>query len=326
MGEMQLACAGNAQVEVMVPTIDQALVAAAEMAVMEMVRFDAGNPELKSILTLAEAAASCSLDGFRASASNIALATLAPGSGAAGAIVACALAVVRAGKGHSMLSSEGLHSLNRTLLSSPASPASQDIDDLAAFMRRADIPALAHAALAHAHLAVRQPFQSGNGRTARTVSVAMLRVAGVTTTVPIPLSAGLVGNPRGYQMALKYFQRGDAAPVMELLTEAAFICLDNAALLAEDVAQAVREHDDLLDGIRSPAAHQISRSLISAPALTAAAAMRMTGASESAAYRALDQLTADKILAPAGKVRGATAWTAPRIVTALENFLDRAVR
>lgn len=326
MGEMQLACAGSAHTEVAVPAMDQGLLAAAEMAVMEMVRFDAGHPELKSILTLAEAATSCSLDGFRANATQIALATLSPEAGSAGAIVACAVAVVRAGKGHSMLSSDGLHSLNKTLLGCPAAPVPHDIDDLTAFIRRADIPALAHAALAQAHLAVNQPFESGNGRTARAVSVAMLRVAGVTSTVPIPLSAGLVGNPRAYQGALRYYQRGDPAPFMELLTEAAFICLDNSALLAEDIAQAMREHDELLDGTRSPAAHQIAGCLLSAPALTASAAMRMTGVSESAAYRALDQLSADGILTPAGKVRGASVWTATRIVTALDSFLDRAMR
>lgn len=126
-------------------------------------------------------------------------------------------------------------------------------------------------------------------------------------------------------MALRHYRCGDASLIMALLSEAAFICLDNAVLLAEDVAQAMREHDDLLDGTRPPAAHQIAGCLLSAPALTASAPMRMTGASKSATYRALEQLAAAGVLAPAGQAHGVNAWTAPRLVSALDRFLDRAV-
>jgi fido (protein-threonine AMPylation protein) len=49
------------------------------------------------------------------------------------------------------------------------------IDDLVAFAHRDDIPALSHAAIAHAQFETIHPFPDGNGRTGRALIHAMIR-------------------------------------------------------------------------------------------------------------------------------------------------------
>ena len=54
------------------------------------------------------------------------------------------------------------------------------------------MPVLAHAALAHAQFETIHPFEDGNGRTGRALVHAMLRSKGLTRTVTVPISAGLL--------------------------------------------------------------------------------------------------------------------------------------
>lgn len=53
-----------------------------------------------------------------------------------------------------------------------------DIDDLISFLGRDDIPALIHAAVAHAQFETIHPFPDGNGRTGRALIGALLRARG----------------------------------------------------------------------------------------------------------------------------------------------------
>ncbi|MCC3292605.1 Fic family protein [Arthrobacter sp. zg-Y1110] len=310
------------------PVLDPALLSAAEMAVIEMVRFDAANPALKPLLILAEAACSSALDGIHATADQIITGTLAPSAAGpdTGRILATALAVTRTDRGHPLLGAPGIAELHRTITGERAALAGPGLKDLTEFMGRADMPVLAHAGLAHAHFTAAAPYATANGRTGRALVLAMLRAAGVTGSSLIPLSAGLAGNTRGYAWALENYRDGNPCSIVEFFTEAAFITLDNCLMLLADVNKAAEEHRVLLGRTRSPAALHIAADLVRAPALTAATAMAVSGCSESAAYRALDQLTAAGILAPAPKARGTLAWTAPRVVNALESFLSRALR
>lgn len=313
-----------AAIEDMIPELGPGLLAAAEMAVMELVRFDACHAPMRNLLTLAEAAGSCSLDGITAPASQIILSTLGGTSSPAGTVISCALAVSRAGRGRDLLDAEGLYALNRTILGGRHCTHTGDFRELAGFITRSDVPMMVHAALAHAWLAGSEHFRSGGGRTARAMNTAMFRAAGATVNIPVPLSAALAGNPDGYRGALRLDTAGPE-PMVELLIEGTFIALDNAAILAAELAAAAEAHEELLGAARSPAALMLTGNLGAVPALTASAAMRMTGASESAAYRALDQLEAAGILVPSGKTGGVLAWTAPQIVSAFDAFLGRTL-
>src|SRR5262249_56504813 len=84
--------------------------------------------------------------------------------------------------------------------------------DLMSFVRRDDLPVLAHAALAHAQFETIHPFVDGNGRTGRALVHAMLRARGVTRNVTVPVSAGLLTDTDAYFAARMTHTPRDPGP------------------------------------------------------------------------------------------------------------------
>ncbi|WP_260446679.1 Fic family protein [Micrococcus luteus] len=60
------------------------------------------------------------------------------------------------------------------------------MDDLFAYLRRTDVPALVQAAIAHAQFETIHPFADGNGRTGRVLVHAVLHRAGAITRMGVP--------------------------------------------------------------------------------------------------------------------------------------------
>lgn len=113
------------------------------------------------------------------------------------------------------------------------------IDDLITFTKRDDIPALIHIAIAHAQFETIHPFPDGNGRTGRAVVQAMLRHKGLTRQVTVPVSAGLLVDTDRYFDALTAFRAGDAAPIVERMSEASVLAVQNGRQLVSEL-RAVR--------------------------------------------------------------------------------------
>ena len=109
------------------------------------------------------------------------------------------------------------------------------IDDLVAFIARDDVPVLAHAALAHAQFETIHPFEDGNGRTGRALVHAMLRSKGLTRTVTVPISAGLLVDTDAYFVALTAYRSGDPEPIVECFADAAFAAVANGRELVGDL-------------------------------------------------------------------------------------------
>lgn len=89
--------------------------------------------------------------------------------------------------------------------------------DLGRFMQRTDIPALAHAAVAHAQFETIHPFADGNGRTGRALVHVMLKERRLTTSSALPISAGLLTDSAGYFAALNAYRDGDVDPIVQRL-------------------------------------------------------------------------------------------------------------
>lgn len=301
------------------------LLSGMDMAVIEMVRFDASHADLKQLLILAEAASSCALEGMRVPAQDILLAGLDPAAAAPAprAVAAAATAATLADRGHALISVQGLTELNAAVTGERSDPG-EALDELSSFASRPDIPALVHAALSHAHLSAIRPFTEGNSRTGTALVMAMFRATGISAASLIPLSAGLAGNSRGYAWAMGEYSRGSCSPVIELFIESAFVTLDNCLAFAAEIRRAVELHQEMLGRTRSRAAGILAGELTRTPALNASTAMALCGSSESGAYRALDRLAEAGVLEPARKVGGVMTWTAPLITAALDAFLSRA--
>lgn len=114
------------------------------------------------------------------------------------------------------------------------------IDDLLHFIKRDDLPALAHAALAHAQSETIHPFTDGNGRTGRALVQAMLRHSKLTRNVTVPVSAGLLSDPKAYFDALTTYRLGDPSAIVKQFAQAAFKAVGNGRALVEALRQ-VRE-------------------------------------------------------------------------------------
>lgn len=108
-------------------------------------------------------------------------------------------------------------------------------DDLVQFCTRTDIPALAHAALAHAQFETIHPFPDGNGRIGRALVHSMLRRAGLTRNISVPVFAGILHDTRRYVDALTACRDGSLTEIVEVFADAAFSAVANSRTLVDEL-------------------------------------------------------------------------------------------
>lgn len=200
------------------------------------------------------------------------------------------------------------------------------MDDLIAYAHRTDVPVLIHVAIAHAQFETIHPFADGNGRLGRTLVHAMLRRAGTTRGVTVPVSAGLLTDTDTYFAALKSYRDGDVAPIVDRFSDAAFAAVDNGRRLADDLARIHDRWSTRLTARRGSAARKALTVLVRQPAVTVAHLGTHTGVSQPAALRAVNQLVDAGILTPATANRRNRVWVAYDVVRALDDFAARAHR
>lgn len=334
----------------------------ADEATAEIARFDGGSGALiapfASVLLRSESAASSKIEHLTASAQAIALAELGvPRANNARLIVANSRAMEAAIDLADSLDGSALIAMQETLLGD-AHPGlvgawrSQQvwiggsnfgphqalfvpphhervpaaIDDLVSFLGRDDIPALVHAAIAHAQFETIHPFPDGNGRTGRALIHALLRARGVTTNVTIPISAGLLTDTAAYFDALTRYRDGDPEPIVTSLATAAFAAIGNGGLLIEDLTAVSAAWRDRLKARKDSVAWRIADHLIAQPAVSWASLEATFSLAPASAYRALDRLVDAEILTEISGKGWGRIWTAPEILDALDNFATRAGR
>lgn len=198
--------------------------------------------------------------------------------------------------------------------------------DLFGYARRTDVPVLPHVAIAHAQFETIHPFADGNGRLGRALVHAMLRRAGATRGVTVPVSAGLLTDTGTYFDALMSFRDGDPAPIVDRFTEAAFAAVRNGRALASELTRIHATWTDRLTARRGAAAWSALPLLIRQPAVTVAYLGEQVGVSQPAALRAVNQLVDAGILKPATANRRNRVWVAQGVVQALDEFAARARR
>lgn len=231
------------------PTLDASAVFAAEDALGALARFDAEYGKVAapfaSILLRSESASSSEIEHLTAGPKAIALAELGVRTGQnAGLIVANRRAMETAIALAGELDEAAILAMQEALLgdsrpeytgrwratqvwigsgfsNSPHAAAfvpphhervAALMSDLVDFARRIDVPALPQIALAHAQFETIHPFPDVNGRTGRALVHAMLRRLGITRSVTVPVSAGLLGDIRGYFGALTAYREGESMP------------------------------------------------------------------------------------------------------------------
>lgn len=200
------------------------------------------------------------------------------------------------------------------------------LDDLVAFVRRVDLPVLVQVAIAHAQFETIHPFNDGNGRAGRALVHAMLRRAGVTRTLTVPVSAGLLTDISGYFGALTAYREGYVEPIVHQFVNASFRAISNGRLLVDDLENVRARWSEVLTARRGSAARRLLPHLLNQPAVNVAFVKDATGVALSAAQRAVEQLEDAGILARVGGHQRNRVWIAPDAIDALDAFAERVGR
>lgn len=198
------------------------------------------------------------------------------------------------------------------------------IEDLIAFARRADVPALPQIAVVHAQFETIHPFTDGNGRTGRALVQAMMRSKGLTRQVTVPISAGLLADTDGYVDALMAYRDGDAAPIVTRFSEAGARAIANGRELVCELRTIRESWTGMLSARADSAVWRVADLLIRRPVVNARLLAQELGIASTNAHRYLGPLTAAGILVETGSGVRNRVWRSREVLAALDDFAARA--
>ncbi len=200
------------------------------------------------------------------------------------------------------------------------------VSDLVAYMGRDDIPPLIQATIAHAQFETIHPFPDGNGRTGRALIHSLLRAKGLTRTVTVPVSAGLLTNTDAYFDSLTAYRDGNPSTIINLIAEATFRAVDNGRGLASDLNNIRLNWEDRITVRRGATAHRLADLLIRQPVVDSPLVTRELGVAATNANAAIDHLVDKGILTKVSGNHRYRKWAATEVLSALDAFAERAGR
>ena len=200
------------------------------------------------------------------------------------------------------------------------------MDDLVTFTRRTDLPLLTQAAIAHAQFETIHPFPDGNGRTGRALIHAMLRGHGLTRTVTVPVSAGLLADTPAYFDTLTAYREGDPAPIVEMLAKASLIAMVNARQLVDDLRKIRTGWDSKVKARKGATAWRLADLLLRQPVVDASAVAHGLGVSADNAMRPIAPLVEAGVLTEFTGFTRNRMWQSREVLSALDGFSARAGR
>ena len=198
--------------------------------------------------------------------------------------------------------------------------------DLMLFVRRDDLPVLAHAALAHAQFETIHPFVDGNGRTGRALVHSMLRARGLTRNVTVPVSAGLLTDTDAYFAALMAYRRGDAAWIVALIAEASFTAIANGRQLVAELRRVRQRWNEVIKARHDASAWALADLMLRQPVVDAELVQRVLEVTSANAHRAIRQLADAGVISEFSGRRRDRMWQAREVLVALDDFAARAGR
>lgn len=171
------------------------------------------------------------------------------------------------------------------------------IGDLADFISRDDLPAVAQAAIAHAQFETIHPFVDGNGRVGRCLIHVVLRRRGVAPRFVPPVSIVLAARPAAYVDGLVGFREGRIAEWIESFAGGTHDAAAASIELAERVAALQAEWARRAGKPRADsAAAKLIALLPALPVLSAPTARAAIGASQQKTLDGLKALADVKVV------------------------------
>lgn len=342
--------------------LEPEVLAAADEASHALARFDAETGlttvPFAAILLRTESAASSEVERLTASAKQIALAAIgASRSDNARPVVANVRAMDAALQVSDHLDEESVISIHDALLRDSApqfvgrwreeqvwigggtlSPHDAEyvaphhdrvprlMSDLLDFADRTDVPVLPQAAIAHAQFETIHPFPDGNGRAGRALIHSLLRRGGLTENVTIPVSAGLLRDPRSYFAALDAYREGDVDAIVHAVANATFSAIQNGYLLVADIRSARERWAGEIRARVDSSVHRAMDVLLAQPVVTVDTLRERLGVSDVTAGNVIGRLWDAGILVKISGNARYRIWHAPDITDALDTFAARARR
>ncbi|MFE6255165.1 Fic family protein [Agromyces sp. NPDC057865] len=199
--------------------------------------------------------------------------------------------------------------------------------DFEAYSGRVATLPLASIAVAHAQFETIHPFPDGNGRTGRALVQAALRRTGLTRSVTVPISSGILQQRNRYFDALDAYRSGEVEPIVRVFADGAVLAIVNGRQLVDDI-EATQEHcAERMSGLRSDsAAREIARLAIGHPVLTSTFVRAEVDRSGPAVFRGLDQLVERGVLTETTSQSRNRLWVAQDVIRNLDEFAKRSMR
>jgi Fic family protein len=197
------------------------------------------------------------------------------------------------------------------------------MDDLLLFIGRSDIHPLAQAAIAHAQFESIHPFTDGNGRIGRALINAVIRRRGLTTTTVTPLASAMVAGRQRYFDEINNYRDGEIHPFVRSIANAAQVSSREATVSAIELEKLPAQWAEQSRSRKGSAAAAIIDVLLEHPVLSADDAVKLTGASESSIYLAMDRLEADGIIHEVTARKRDKIWAATDVLGELNSLSER---
>ena len=208
------------------------------------------------------------------------------------------------------------------------------MDDLIAFCNNDSLPALAHAAVAHAQFETIHPFVDGNGRAGRALVHMVLRRRGLGLRILAPVSLILATWSRDYIDGLngtRYVGHPDSSEAHEgintwiaLFASACSRSVEDAGRFEDRVHELQSDWRERVGRIRRDSAvNLLLDALPAAPVLTTSTAAELVGRSFQATSLAVDRLVGAGVLVQVNIGRRNRAFEAHELVDEFTAFERR---
>lgn len=213
----------------------------------------------------------------------------------------------------------------------PEGNVEQLLEDLCEFCNSEDLPAVAHAAIAHAQFETIHPFVDGNGRTGRALIHVILRRRGLAPRLLPPVSLVLATWAADYVdglAAMRYRGSPTSRPATEGLNRwigwfaaATRRAVKDGEAYEQRVVEVQAAWRERLGGVRrNSAVDRLIDALPAAPVLTVQSAAALIDRSEQAVNEAVPRLVDARVLKQMTAGRRNRAFEAPELIDAFTDL------
>lgn len=199
--------------------------------------------------------------------------------------------------------------------------------DLCLWMERTDVPAVAQAAVTHAHFEAIHPYVDGNGRVGRALTHLVLRRRGVVRDGIAPVSIAVLADRDGYFDSLRRYEQGDVDGFTRSFARSCRTAAAASRQLQRDLGALCEEWRELpvVAGARSDATiRKLVEQQLEHPVTSAAQAAERCEVSHEAARGALERLVGAGVLNRTTAARNLHIYEAHEVFAVLDD-LERRV-